>query len=108
MTYDQYWFGDPWMVVAYRKKHLLEQQERNTDLWLAGLYVNTAVSVALANGFREKGTPPTAKYPEKPYDIFPKTKEQREAEEREKNEKLAAMLTAWGKRVMAMKEKSAQ
>lgn len=66
MTYDQYWYGDPQMVRAFYETHKLKKQRENETAWLHGLYVFHAVSIALANAFREKGKS-AENYPAKPF-----------------------------------------
>lgn len=70
MTWDQYWYGDVWMVEAFREADRLRQERMNEQLWLQGLYVFDAMSCAVQNGNRTKKTDPIAKYPPEPYDFF--------------------------------------
>ena len=88
MTWEQFWFGDPWMAKAYRDKHNLERRQRNEEMWLNGLYQLSAVATAINNSFNKH----KAKYVEKPFDIFPKTEAEREAEKREERQKLINWL----------------
>ena len=55
MTEAQFWDGDPWLVVAYRRKLELESDRLNEAAWLNGYYNFIGVSTALANAFRKKG-----------------------------------------------------
>ena len=48
MTYEQYWYGDPWMVVTFRKAHELKKNMLNEQMWLMGLYVSDAVESAIS------------------------------------------------------------
>lgn len=91
MTYDQYWYGDVWMVKAFREADRLRKEQMNTELWLQGLYYYDAVCCALQNAFRKKSDPP-AKYPMEPYDIFPKEMTREEREAQEEAERLQAKL----------------
>lgn len=91
MTYDQYWRGDPYDAVLYRKADEYRRRRKNEELWLQGLYVYDAFTVVMANAFRKKGAK-AAKYPEKPYDIFPKTKEEKEEEQKREQEKIRRSL----------------
>ena len=72
MTYEQYWYGDVWMVEAFREADKLNRQRRSEELWLAGLYNYNAVAVAVGNAFRGKGTRPQ-KYMEEPIRVIPYT-----------------------------------
>ena len=100
MTADEYWHGDPYLAKAYRKAYKKRIEARNQELWLQGKYVFDAVSVALYNAFR--GRRAAAKYTEKPYQIFPKTRAEIEREARIEREKivknLEAMRKAWGQK----------
>jgi hypothetical protein len=88
MSYDEFWNGKPELAVWYRKKHRLEIEQRNQELWLQGLYFNNAVSVALNNGFNKK----KIQYIDKPIRLFPETEDEKKAEaEREKDEELKAL-----------------
>ena len=96
MTWDQYWHGDPWMVVAFAEAHKLQVQQRNQELWMQGLYVHDAFAVVLSNAFAPKGSIPK-KYREKPADLFPKTQEEIEAEEERELRNMVKQLNAWEK-----------
>lgn len=89
MTYEQFWFGDPWMAKAFREAHNLKRRERNEEMWVNGMYQLSALSVALHNAFDKK----KIKYLEKPLDIFPKSKAEKEAEIREERKKLIDWLS---------------
>lgn len=71
MTYEQYWLGEPSLVIAYREAHKLKVEQKNQELWLQGLYVYNAVGVIAYNLFAGKGKTPQ-KYIEKPLELFPK------------------------------------
>ena len=89
MTYEQFWYGDPWMVRAYAQAYKLKRQLADEDAWLIGLYVTKAVGTALTGAFSNK----QAKYFEKPLDIFPKTEGQKQAEIRAEKNKLVNWLS---------------
>ncbi len=91
MTPEQFWHGDPYLAVAYRKLHKLKIQQRNEELWLQGLYNLDALSVALNNAFSKR----KAKYIEEPFRIFPKTEDEQKREAEETRKKLVAKLDAW-------------
>ena len=78
MTYELYWFGDTWMVSAYREADKLRQERRNEDAWLNGLYQGMAISSTIGNAFLPKGSTPV-KYPERP--IASKKEEMQEEDE---------------------------
>ena len=88
MTYEQFWFGDPWMARAYKELHLLQRKQRNEEMWVNGAYQLTALTVALNNAFDKH----KIKYVEKPFDIFPKTEAEKEMEKRQERQKLINWL----------------
>ena len=91
MTYDQYWYGDPWMVRAYAQSYLLKRKIENENMWILGSYVANAFGVVLANTFGKK----KVKYLEKPMDLFPKTEAEEQNEIREERRKLIATLNGF-------------
>lgn len=103
MTYEQYWYGDPWQMKPYREAHMLRNRHENEIAWVHGLYFCNALGVVLSNAFSKKGTPPK-KYFEEPLDIFPKTEAEEKAAEEEKQNKLIAGLGAWKRMFESAKE----
>lgn len=70
MTYEQYWYGDPWMVVTYKRAHQLKVEMLNQQMWLQGLYIHNAVQAVVSTAMGKR-----AKYIEKPLDLKPKDNE---------------------------------
>lgn len=93
MTYDEYWNGNPYLVVDYRKAHKAKQEQRNWEMWLQGLYFFNALSVANANLHRGKGKP-AEKYMEKPIEIYPPSAEETERRSLLKRQQLVERLNA--------------
>lgn len=93
MTYEQFWFGDPYMAKAYREAHLLKRRMRNEELWLSGLYNYNGFGAVIATAFGKR----SQQYVEKPFDIFQKTALEKKEEERQKKRKLIAFLSSWKK-----------
>lgn len=91
MTYDEFWFGDPYRAAAYRTAHRLRIEQANQQLWLAGLYSHNAVSVAINNAFSKQ----KQKYIKEPLRMFPPTENERKAQVEENNRKLVERLNAW-------------
>ncbi len=91
MTYEQFWIGDPFLVVPYRKVHELRIEQRNQELWLQGLYIYNAVSVAINNAFSKQ----KEKYINKPLQLFPPSEDERKAQIEENNRRLVARLNAF-------------
>lgn len=90
MTYEQFWFGDPWLAKTYRKAYVEKRRAENARDWLLGAYFYNAVGTALSNAFRKKGSKPVD-YLEKPFPIFPPTKAEIEEETRKEKEKIEAV-----------------
>ena len=93
MTYEQYWYGDPWMVRAYAQSYLLKRKIENENAWILGAYVANAFSTVIANSFGKK----KFNYLEKPLDIFPKTEAEEQNEIRAERRKLINMLNGMRK-----------
>lgn len=93
MPPDEFWHDD--YNEAYREAYKIRKQERNWEMWLQGLYFYHAVSIALSNAF---GKSSTAKYMEKPLDIFP-------TEEEESEERLEAEAKELERRLNAFAER---
>lgn len=95
---DEFWNGDYSMLKYYAEKHKIAVEQQNEQMWLQGMYVYEAVSVALAQSF-SKNT--TKKYPEKPHRLTPLSEEEQELENQKKVEEFRAQLMALGKRFEA-------
>ncbi len=92
MTYEQYWYGDVWMVKAFREADKINQQRVNYQMWLQGLYVYDAFSTVMKNAFSKQGASP-ALYPTEPYPLFQKEKaRQQEDQGQEDAETLRAKV----------------
>lgn len=89
MTYDEFWYGEPVMAKHYAERYKLMRKQRNEEMWVNGMYTLNALQVALNNAFDKK----KIKYVEKPFDIFPKTEAEIEAEKQEEREKLVRWLS---------------
>ena len=88
MTYEQYWYGDPWMTRAFAQAYLLKRKIQNENMWILGAYMTNAFATVIANSFGKKKTD----YMKKPLDIFPKTEAEQKAEIREEKRKLITWL----------------
>lgn len=89
MTYEQFWYGDPWMVVAYEQAYMLRQRKINEQMWIQGAYVANAVTTALANAFGKR----KVDYMKTPLDIYPKTNAEEQEEIRQEKLKLVQNLS---------------
>ena len=97
VSYDEFWNGDYTRLKYYEEAYKQKLKDRNTELWLQGVYVYEAVSVALYNLNRKKGAP-SERYSKEPHRIFPLTKKEQEEENKKKVEEFRAALNAFGKR----------
>ena len=88
MSYEDYWFGDPWMTRAYAQAYLLKRKIDNENAWIQGAYMANAFGTVIANSFGKKKT----NYLEKPMDLFPKSEAEQKAEIREERKKLINWL----------------
>lgn len=92
MTYNDFWYGDPWLAKVYREAYVERRKAENTRDWLQGAYFYNAVATALANAFRGKGGR-TVEYLDEPFQIFPLTDEEKAAKiAREEKAFMDAML----------------
>ena len=91
MSWEQFWFGDPYIAVIYRDAYILKRRMQNEDAWLQGLYNYNALCTALNNTFSKH----ERKYIEKPLDAFPKTKAEKRREKIEAKQRLIAYLNRW-------------
>lgn len=95
MTADEFWFGHPNLVTAYREAWKLKVRHENEFAHLQGFYVHAAVAVALANSFGKKGSK-REKYIN-PVDLGLDTAAEKEVKAQKAREKIVASLTAWKK-----------
>ena len=91
MTSEEFWHGDPLLAVAYRRMHLLQQDEANQKAWWQGYYNFVAVSTALQNRFRAKGKK-AVPYIKEPLPIREKTELEKEREAIETRENFVGFL----------------
>ena len=91
MTYEQFWYGDPWMAKAYARAYLLKKRVMNEELWLQGVYMTHALSSVIGTAFGKK----KIDYINEPLDIFPKTEREKEQEILEERRKLIENLSRW-------------
>ena len=102
MTYDQFWRDDPWLAKYYRLAYIEKRKEENRRDWILGNYFFDAVSVAISNAFRKKGTQPMH-YLEDPLPIFPPTEREIEEQNRKEKEKIEAVYRSIMKKQRADK-----
>lgn len=90
MTWEQFWYGDPWMVRAFQDAYLLQRRVKNEELWLEGLYIYRAFRAVVASAFGGRNE----KYITEPLDFLPKTRAEKEQEELEKKQKVINYLNS--------------
>ena len=79
MTYEEYWYGHPELVKFYKQAYDYKRKEENQKMWLNGMYMKKAI----VSAFNSK-----EKYPEKPFDIYPKTEAEKVAEKEKNRQKV--------------------
>lgn len=104
MSYEMYWHGDPYAPRMFYKAQKLQNERHNQEMWLQGLYIYNAFSVVLSNAFSKKGSKPQ-RYIDKPFPLYPPTKEEREAEALKERQKAIRSFQAM---MDAQKRKNAE
>lgn len=68
MTPEQYWYGNPRLILNYEKKYQMESDKKRQEAWLIGAYVKSALSsTILTAGLADKDTSEKMpKYPDCP------------------------------------------
>lgn len=106
MTYEQFYQGDPCLVIAYRKADEIKRQRENERLWLQGAYFYEAILDAspVFNPYAKRGTRPLP-YRTEPYPLTHKEAEDRETK-KEKGQftKMLAITEKWANTVNRLKE----
>ena len=75
MTYEEFWYGDPWKIKIFKKAHELKNEIANQQMWLQGLYIYDAVGAVVNSVLGKK-----QKYIEHPLDLHPKTEAEKARE----------------------------
>lgn len=93
MTYEQYWYGDVRMTLAFIEADKLRQKRHNEEAWLQGMYFYDALAKVspILRAFAKNGTK-AQPYPKQPYGVETKQKSPAEREKSEENERLKALL----------------
>ena len=89
MTYEQFWFEDPWMVRAYAQAFLLKRKIQNEEAWIQGSYVASAMNAVIGSAFGKR----KVNYIEKPLELFENTEQEKAAEIREERRKVIEYLS---------------
>lgn len=100
MTYNDFWYGDVYKTIYYRKAHKLKIKEQDENNWLMGMYVYDAIGklAPILHPFSKKGAKPLP-YAEQPFlyeklseDIKTEEQKQEEEQQRIENERLKAQI----------------
>lgn len=94
VPYEEFWYGDYCKLKYYEKVFLQKRKLENENAWINGMYEYSAVSTALSNGFRKKGTQ-AIDYLKEPLDLFPKTEQEIEMEKQLAREKVIQALNSF-------------
>lgn len=86
MTYELFWHGDAALVKAYRKAQEIQNQKRNEEMWMQGLYIYEALCdvAPILRAFAKKNAKPTP-YATQPY---PLKSEKKNKDEKKTEKKL--------------------
>lgn len=87
MTWEQYWYGDVWMVEAYREAEKRRKERKNWELHLQGMYFYEALCDAspVFQAFAKRGTKPHP-YRTEPYKLYGAEEETTEEEKKKQEE----------------------
>lgn len=107
MTYEQFWYGDPWAAKNYREAYKERRRAENIRDWLQGAYFYNAISTALANAFRKQGSKPHD-YLEEPFPLFAPTEAEIAEKNRKEKEKIEAVYKSMIAQQKAKKAKEQQ
>lgn len=104
MTWDEYWYGNPWMAKAFRQAHRMKRDIKNYELWLQGVYVYEAILDASPVFHPLAKDPKPIPYPSEPFALDKKEREVREQKEQEELDKRnQETVKAWVERVNRIK-----
>ena len=91
MSYEQFWYGSPELVIPYRRADEIRRRRRNEELWLAGMYTADALASTVGNMFSKQ----KYQYPSEPRPLtLDEALERRERQRKAKEEKIKAAFTA--------------
>ena len=94
MTADEYWYGSPMLLSAYRTAYNIRLEQQNQQAWLQGLYIYNAVGAVVSSALGGKGK--NTKYADKPIELnTEKTPLQKRLEKERANQKVINQMNAW-------------
>ncbi len=92
MPRKEFWYGETWAAVEYRRAYDLRLEQESQFAWLQGLYFFDGVSVAISNALRKKGTR-AQDYIKEPIRITPLSPQEKAAKERAEQNKIIAYFS---------------
>lgn len=93
VEYDVFWRLTPRLLRVFVDADRMRKRELEVEMYVQGRYVFDAVSLALANGFRSKGSNPQ-NWLEEPYRILPFTEEEKAAQAEEERRRVIEFFNA--------------
>ena len=99
MSYNDFWFGSPYMVKFYKEAHDIVVKKQDENNWMMGVYVYEALCDVspILHAFSKRGTKPLP-YRDKPmmYDgDHVKTEEEKEREMEAERLKFTIQMNNW-------------
>ena len=99
MSYNDFWFGSPYMAKFYREAHDIVVKKQDENNWMMGVYVYEALCDVspILHAFSKRGTKPLP-YRDKPltYDESrDKTEEEKEREIEAERLKFTIQMNNW-------------
>ena len=95
MTYDEYWYGDPSLVVAYRKAEDIRTHRKNWEMWMNGKYTYDAIMRLIPSLNMWKPKEPL-EYMKEPYPLTKKEYEEMvKKEEKKRQDEMREKLKAF-------------
>jgi hypothetical protein len=95
MSYDEYWYGDPSLVRAYRKAEDIRTHRRNWEMWMNGKYTYEAIACMIPSLQLLKPKEPI-EYMKEPYPLTKKEYEDMmKKEEKKQQDEIKAKLKAF-------------
>ena len=93
MTWEQYWYGDVWMVEGFREADKLNRRRTSAAAHMMGMYIYEAFCdvAPVLHAFAKKGTKPIP-YRTEPYPMRGEEKTKLESSQEIENERLKAQL----------------
>lgn len=79
MSYEDYWYKEPELVLAYMQADRICRKRRNNEMYAQGLYFYAALNCSLSNAFAKEGAKPV-EYPTEPFPIDKEEVREREIE----------------------------